>query len=80
VTWIDGTGYVVSPLDGVNGARRNLFARIGFSVGRRVSGAGGVLLQAGFSQPRCVAVASNKNIEHNPMQSSRRAPARTLWG
>jgi hypothetical protein len=24
VTWIDGTGYVVSPLDGVNGVRRNL--------------------------------------------------------
>jgi hypothetical protein len=29
VTWIDGTGYVVSPLDGVNGVRRNLLARIG---------------------------------------------------
>jgi len=41
VTWIDGTGYVVSPLDGVNGARRNLLARIGLSVGCRVSGAGG---------------------------------------
>jgi hypothetical protein len=27
--WIDGTGYVVSPLDGVNGARRNLLAGIG---------------------------------------------------
>jgi hypothetical protein len=26
VTWIDGTGYVVSPLDGVNGVRRNLLA------------------------------------------------------
>ena len=26
-------GYVVSPLDGVNGAHRNLLARIGFSVG-----------------------------------------------
>jgi hypothetical protein len=24
VTWIDDTGYVVSPLDGVNGVRRNL--------------------------------------------------------
>jgi hypothetical protein len=38
-----------------------------------------VRLQAGFSQPRRVAVAPNKNIENNPMQSSRRAPARTLW-
>jgi hypothetical protein len=27
VTWIDGTGYVVSPLGGVNGVRRNLPAR-----------------------------------------------------
>mgnify|MGYP003694784357 CR=1 FL=1 len=41
MTWIDGTGYVVSPLDGVNGVRRNLIARIGLAVGRRVSGAGG---------------------------------------
>jgi hypothetical protein len=42
VTWIGGTGYVVSPLDGVNGARRNLLARIGLSGGgRRVSGARG---------------------------------------
>ena len=39
-----------------------------------------VRLQAGFSQPRRAAVASNKNIENNPMQSSRRAPAATLWG
>jgi hypothetical protein len=31
----------VSPLDGVNGARRNLLARIGLSGGRRVSGARG---------------------------------------
>ena len=31
----------MSPLDGVNGDRRNLLARIGLSVGRRVSGAGG---------------------------------------
>ena len=41
VTLIDGTGYVVSPLDGVNGVRRNLLARIGLSVGCRVSGTGG---------------------------------------
>jgi hypothetical protein len=40
VTWIDGTGYVVSPLDGVNGVR-NLLASIGLAVGCRVSGAGG---------------------------------------
>src|SRR4029077_21236649 len=33
VTWIDGTGYVVSTLNGVNGVRRNLLARIGLSVG-----------------------------------------------
>jgi len=33
VTWIDGTGYVVSPLDGVNGVRRNLLARIMTLVG-----------------------------------------------
>jgi hypothetical protein len=39
VTGIDGTGYVVSPLDGVNGVRRNLLARIGLSVGCPVSGA-----------------------------------------
>src|SRR6266851_741944 len=39
-----------------------------------------VRLQAGLSQPRRVAVAPNKNIENNPMQSSRRAPARRLWG
>jgi hypothetical protein len=31
VTWIDGTGYVVSPLDGVNGVRHNLLARIGLA-------------------------------------------------
>ena len=31
----------MSPLDGVNGARRNLLARIGLSGGRRVSGARG---------------------------------------
>jgi hypothetical protein len=31
----------VSPLDGVNGARRNLLARIGVSGGVRVSGAQG---------------------------------------
>jgi hypothetical protein len=31
----------VSPLDDVNGARRNLLARIGLPVGCRVSGAGG---------------------------------------
>jgi hypothetical protein len=31
----------VSPLDGVNGVRRNLLACIGLSVGCRVSGAGG---------------------------------------
>jgi hypothetical protein len=30
--------YVVSPLDGVNGVHRNLLARIGLAVGRRVSG------------------------------------------
>jgi hypothetical protein len=40
VTWIDGTGYVVSRLDGVNGVRRNLLARIGLSVGCRVSDTG----------------------------------------
>jgi hypothetical protein len=33
VTSIDGTGYVVSRLDGVNGVRRNLLARIGLSKG-----------------------------------------------
>jgi hypothetical protein len=27
---IDGTGYVVRPLDGVNGVRRNLLARTGW--------------------------------------------------
>ena len=42
-------------------------------------GLAGVRLQAAFSQPRRVAVAPNKNIENNPMQSSRRSPARTLW-
>jgi len=31
----------VSPLDGVNGVRRNLLARIELSVGCRVSGARG---------------------------------------
>jgi len=31
----------VSPLDGVNGVRRNLLARIGLAVDRRVSGARG---------------------------------------
>jgi hypothetical protein len=31
----------VSPFDGVNGDRSNLLARIGLSVGYRVSGAGG---------------------------------------
>jgi hypothetical protein len=31
----------VSPLDGVNGVRRNLLARIGLSAGCRVSGARG---------------------------------------
>jgi len=41
VIWIDDTGYVVFPLDGVNGVRRSLLARIGLSEGCRVSGAGG---------------------------------------
>jgi hypothetical protein len=41
VTWIDGTGYVVSPLDGVNRVRRNLLAGIGLSAGCRMFGAGG---------------------------------------
>ena len=41
MTWIDGTRYIVSPLNGVNGVRRNLLARIGLSVGCRVSGARG---------------------------------------
>ena len=31
----------MSPLDGVNGVRRNLLARMGLAVGRRVSGARG---------------------------------------
>src|SRR5712671_3596393 len=36
------SGYVVSPLDGVNGVRRNLLVRIGLSGGGgRVAGAGG---------------------------------------
>src|SRR6267142_4783930 len=43
VTWIGGTGYVVFPLDGVNGVRRNLLARIGLLVGCRV--------QTGVSAP-----------------------------
>ncbi|MEA2911181.1 MAG: hypothetical protein QOJ15_3262 [Bradyrhizobium sp.] len=30
MTWIDGTGYVVSPLDGVNGARRIMFLFFGY--------------------------------------------------
>jgi hypothetical protein len=38
MTWIDGTGYVVSLLDGVNGGRHDPLARIGLSVGYRVSG------------------------------------------
>jgi hypothetical protein len=29
MTRIDGTGYVVFPIDAVNGVRRSLFARIG---------------------------------------------------
>src|SRR6266849_6417267 len=41
VTWTDGTENVVSPLDGVNGVRRNLLARIGLSEGCRLSGARG---------------------------------------
>jgi hypothetical protein len=49
VTSIDGAGYVVFPLDGVNGVRRNLFARIGLAVGRRVSGARGRSGSAAFS-------------------------------
>src|SRR6266581_7435551 len=76
----DGTGYVVSPLDGVNGVPPQSACAHRVFGGSPGSGAGGVRLQAGFSQPRCVAVASNKNIENNPMQSSRRAPATTLWG
>jgi hypothetical protein len=32
VTSIDGTGYVVSRLDGVNGESAELLARIGLSV------------------------------------------------
>jgi len=44
VNWIDATGYVVSPLDAVNGVRRNLLARIGLSVGCR-------FVQTGVSAP-----------------------------
>src|SRR5258707_11105607 len=58
VTWIDGTGYVVSPLDGVNGVRRNLLARIGLSVGYRVSGARG----------RSGSTAPSLSIHNSPLQ------------
>jgi hypothetical protein len=47
----------VSPLDGVNGARRNLLARIGLAVGRGATGAGGRSGNAGPSvrfAPRAV--------------------------
>jgi hypothetical protein len=33
--WIDGSGYVVFPRDGVNGLRRNLLACIGVVDGCR---------------------------------------------
>jgi hypothetical protein len=34
VTSIDGTEYVVSPLDSANGVYQNLFVRIGLTVAR----------------------------------------------
>jgi hypothetical protein len=33
VSWINDTGYVVFPLDGVNGVRHNLVVRIGLLAG-----------------------------------------------
>ena len=39
-----------------------------------------VRLQAGFSQPRRVAVASNKNIENNPMQSKQAVAGKDALG
>jgi hypothetical protein len=45
MTWIDRTEYVVFPLDGVNGARRNLLA----AVGRRVQGPRGRIGSAALS-------------------------------
>src|SRR5262245_21367510 len=40
-TWVDGTGYVVSPLDGVNGGRLNLASNRCRSVFPRSGGAWG---------------------------------------
>jgi hypothetical protein len=57
VTWIDGTGYVVSLLDGVNGGRRNLLARIRpiaaplCAAGRSAGGVCGQSLSTGSGVP-----------------------------
>jgi hypothetical protein len=50
VTWIEGTGHVVSPLDEVNADGRDLFARSASCEGAVARG-GNTLHAAGAQQP-----------------------------
>ena len=79
----------MSALDGVNGVPPQSACAHRVFVGLPVSGAAfgyseGLAGVCGFKQDSRSRAASlwlpTKNIENNPMQSSRRAPARTLWG
>jgi hypothetical protein len=64
----------VFPLDGVNGVRRNLLARIGLSVGCRVSGAGGRSRSAALSLSTIIRLwqFEGLSVKHGP--SDRFAP------
>jgi len=71
VTWIDGAGYVVSPLDNVNGVRCNLLARIGSAVGWLVSGAR-IALRSPFQPMTRLWQFEGLSVKHGP--SDRFAP------
>src|SRR5438105_7280324 len=64
--------------DGLNGRKwccRRQRPRV-----RTAKARGRVRLQAGVSQPRRVAVASNKNIENNPMQGKQAVAGKDVLG
>jgi hypothetical protein len=68
----------VSPLDGVNGVRRNLLARIGLAVGRRVAGARGRSGSAALSLSTITRLwqFEGLSVKHGP--SDRLAPKAAL--
>jgi hypothetical protein len=65
VIWIDSTGYVVSPLDGVNGFSRNLLGRIGVAVGQAQEDAA-VLTPPGMNSGNIKLAMNNRLISGTP--------------